>query len=74
MNFTSNFTSLITFAILGHINWVLGLTMGVCLMAGAYVGAHSAIRFEQSSYLPVFITVVVVLAGKLAFDAWFVSL
>lgn len=35
MNFTSNITSLITFAILGHINVALGLTMGVCLMMGA---------------------------------------
>lgn len=74
MNFTSNLTSLITFAILGHINWVLGLTMGVCLMAGAYVGAHSAIRFGAKFIRPVFVTVVMILAGKLAFDAWFIHL
>ncbi|WGV99332.1 TSUP family transporter [Vibrio sp. YMD68] len=74
MNFTSNFTSLVTFAVLGHIDWVLGLTMGVCLMAGAYVGAHSAIRFGAKFIRPVFITVVSVLAVKLAYEAWFVSL
>ncbi|WP_010447199.1 sulfite exporter TauE/SafE family protein [Vibrio rotiferianus] len=74
MNFTSNFTSLITFAVLGHINWVLGLTMGVCLMAGAFVGAHSAIRFGSKFIRPVFVTVVIVLAIKLAYDAWFVGL
>ncbi|USD64361.1 TSUP family transporter [Vibrio sp. SCSIO 43136] len=74
MNFTSNFTSLITFAILGHINWVLGLTMGVCLMAGAYVGAHSAIKFGARFIRPVFVTVVMILAVKLAYDAWFVNL
>lgn len=74
MNFTSNFTSLITFAILGHINWVLGLTMGVCLMAGAFVGAHSAIRFGSKFIRPVFVTVVSILAIKLAYDAWFVGL
>lgn len=73
MNFTSNLTSLVTFAFLGHINWVLGLTMGVCLMAGAYVGAHSAIKFGATFIRPVFVTVVVILAGKLAFDAWFVD-
>ncbi|MCK6262836.1 TSUP family transporter [Vibrio sp. ZSDE26] len=73
MNFTSNFTSLVTFAILGHIDWVLGLTMGVCLMAGAYVGAHSAIRFGAKFIRPVFVTVVSVLAVKLAYQAWFVS-
>ncbi|CAH0526423.1 sulfite exporter TauE/SafE family protein [Vibrio hippocampi] len=71
MNFTSNFTSLVTFALLGHINWVLGLTMGVCLMAGAYIGAHSAIRFGAKFIRPIFVSVVSVLAIKLAFDAWF---
>ncbi|WP_086984539.1 sulfite exporter TauE/SafE family protein [Vibrio aphrogenes] len=70
MNFTSNFTSLVTFAILGHINWVLGLTMGLCLMAGAYVGAHSAIRFGAAFIRPVFIIVVSVMALKLAYEAW----
>lgn len=71
MNFTSNLTSLITFAILGHINLALGLTMGVCLMLGAYIGAHSAIRFGARFIRPVFVTVVIVLAVKLAWQAWF---
>jgi len=70
MNFTSNMTSLITFAILGHINFALGLTMGVCLMLGAFIGAHSAIRFGAKFIRPVFVTVVIVLAGKLAWQAW----
>ncbi|MDD1792997.1 TSUP family transporter [Enterovibrio sp. ZSDZ42] len=71
MNFTSNITSLVTFIILGHVNWAIGLTMGVCLMAGAYIGAHSAIRFGSAFIRPVFITVVVILSVKLAIDAWF---
>ena len=71
MNFTSNLTSLVTFAFLGHINWVLGLTMGVCLMAGAYIGAHSAIKFGGKFIRPIFVTVVSILAIKLAYDAWF---
>ncbi|MFD2180138.1 TSUP family transporter [Veronia pacifica] len=71
MNFISNITSLITFMILGHVNWVLGLTMGICLMAGAFVGAHSAIRFGSRFIRPIFITVVLVMSGKLAMDAWF---
>lgn len=74
MNFTSNFTSLVTFAFLGHINWVLGLTMGVCLMAGAFVGAHSAIRFGAKFIRPVFVTVVSILSIKLGYDAWFADL
>ncbi|MGB2079555.1 MAG: TSUP family transporter [Vibrio sp.] len=71
MNFTSNITSLITFAILGSIDWKLGLTMGVCLMAGAYLGAHSAIRFGAGFIRPVFVSVVTIMAIKLAYDAWF---
>ena len=71
MNFVSNFTSLITFAILGHINLVLGLIMGACIMLGAFVGAHSAIRFGAKFIRPVFVTMVSILAIKLAYDAWF---
>ncbi len=74
MNFTSNLTSLITFALLGHIDWALGLTMGICLMAGAFVGAHSAIRFGAKFIRPVFVTVVSILAVKLAYQAWFINL
>ncbi|WP_394210562.1 TSUP family transporter [Enterovibrio calviensis] len=71
MNFTSNITSLITFIILGHVNWAIGLTMGIFLMMGAFIGAHSAIRFGSAFIRPVFITVVVILSVKLAIDAWF---
>lgn len=70
MNFTSNFLSLLTFIWLGHINWVLGLSMGVCLMLGAFIGAHSAIRFGSKFIRPVFVTVVMVMAIKLAIEAW----
>ncbi|CAH0540623.1 sulfite exporter TauE/SafE family protein [Vibrio marisflavi] len=71
MNFTSNFTSLIVFAYLGHVHWVLGLTMGVCLMAGAFLGAHTAIRFGAKFIRPVFVCVVSILSIKLAYQAWF---
>ncbi len=70
MNFTSNITSFFTFALLGHINWAIGLTMGVCLMAGAWIGAHSAIKFGAKFIRPVFVTMVITLAIKLAIEAW----
>ena len=44
MNFVSNFISLITFVALGHVNFLLGITMGFFLMLGAWLGAHSAIN------------------------------
>ena len=70
MNFTSNFTSLLTFIYLGHINWYLGLSMGVCIMIGAIIGAHTAIHFGAKFIRPLFITVVIIIACKLAYQAW----
>lgn len=40
-------------------------------MVGAYIGAHSAIRFGAKFIRPIFITVVMILAIKLAYQAWF---
>lgn len=70
MNFVSNACSLLTFFYLGHINIALGMGMGLFLMLGAYIGAHSAIRFGASFIRPVFITVVLLIALKLAYQAW----
>ena len=70
MNFTSNFTSLLAFIYFGQVNWVIGLTMGCCLMIGAYIGAHSAIRFGGKFIRPIFITIVMIMALNLAYNAW----
>jgi uncharacterized membrane protein YfcA len=71
MNFVSNFCSLIAFMALGHINYMLGICMGLCLMVGAYIGAHSAIKFGGRFIRPVFITVVLAIAIQLTYKAWF---
>ncbi|WP_105167695.1 TSUP family transporter [Pseudoalteromonas sp. T1lg23B] len=70
MNFVSNFISLITFVALGHVNFLLGLSMGVFLMLGAWIGAHSAIKFGNKLIKPLFNTVVIILAGKLVVEAY----
>ena len=70
MNFVSNFFSLIAFVALGHVNYALGLGMGVCMLVGAYIGAHSAIKFGGKFIRPVFITVVLAIAVKLTLEAW----
>ncbi|QLE09020.1 TSUP family transporter [Pseudoalteromonas sp. SCSIO 43101] len=70
MNFVSNFISLITFVALGHVNFILGITMGFFLMLGAWLGAHSAIKFGSKMIRPVFNTVVIVLALKLIYEAY----
>lgn len=69
-NFISNICSLVTFIYLGHVNLLLGLAMGLFLMAGAWVGAHSAIHYGQKFIRPVFILVVVCLSVNLAYRAW----
>jgi uncharacterized membrane protein YfcA len=70
MNFVSNFISLITFIALGHVNFMLGITMGIFLMLGAWLGAHSAIRFGGKLIKPLFNTVIIILAGKLIVEAY----
>ncbi len=70
MNFISNGFSLIAFIILGHVNFALGIAMGCCLMFGAWLGAHSAIRFGGRFIRPVFICVVIAIAARLAWQAW----
>ncbi|CAH9067063.1 putative membrane transporter protein YfcA [Pseudoalteromonas holothuriae] len=70
MNFVSNFISLITFVALGHVNFLLGFSMGVFLMFGAWLGAHSAIKFGSKLIKPLFNTIVIILAGKLIIEAY----
>lgn len=73
MNFISNFCSLLTFIYLGQINIYLGLAMGVFIMFGAWVGAHSAIRYGSQFIRPIFIFIVACLSAKLAYDSWFIT-
>jgi uncharacterized protein len=69
-NFVSNFFSLLTFIYLGHVNFLLGISMGVFIMLGAWVGAHCAIKFGGKFIRPVFITVVIMMSVNLAYQAW----
>ncbi|MFT6691364.1 MAG: putative membrane protein YfcA [Colwellia sp.] len=69
-NFVSNFFSLLTFIYLGHVNFVLGISMGIFMMLGAWVGAHWAIKFGSKFIRPVFITVVILMSVNLGYQAW----
>lgn len=70
MNFVSNLTALITFIILGQVNYTIGISMGLCLMFGSVLGAKTAIHFGSKFIRPVFITVVLCISVKLAWSAW----
>ena len=65
MNFISNLTALLTFIVLGNIDYAIGLSMGALLMIGSLAGAHSAIRYGAPFIRPVFLLVVVLMAGRL---------
>ena len=69
-NFVSNFCSLLTFIYLGSVNALLGISMGLFIMAGSWVGAHSAIKFGSRFIRPFFIIIVVIMSCNLAYQAW----
>ena len=70
MNFVSNAMALTVFISTGQVLWLLGLSMGLALMLGAYMGAHSAIRGGAKFIRPVFLTVVLALTARLVWQHW----
>ncbi|AYC32858.1 hypothetical protein D3880_10950 [Pseudomonas cavernae] len=71
MNFISNAAALAVFIVSGQVAWALGISMGLALMAGAFLGAHTAIHGGAKFIRPVFILVVLALTARLAWQHWF---
>jgi hypothetical protein len=71
MNFVSNAMALTVFIITGQVAWLLGIAMGLALMAGAFLGARTAIRGGSKFIRPVFILMVLALTARLAWQHWF---
>ncbi|MEX6503755.1 TSUP family transporter [Pseudomonas zhanjiangensis] len=71
MNFVSNACALAVFIVAGQVAWLLGTCMGIALMAGAFLGARSAIKGGSKFIRPVFILVVLALTARLAWQHWF---
>lgn len=71
MNFVSNAAALSMFIISGNVAWALGIGMGAALMLGAVVGARVAIAGGNRLIRPIFISVVMALAARLAWQHWF---
>ena len=71
MNFVSNAMALSIFIITGQVAWLLGICMGIALMAGAFLGARTAISGGSRFIRPVFILVVLALTVRLAWQHWF---
>ncbi len=70
LNFASNLGGLLTFAVVASPWWLVGLSMGVAQMAGAYVGSRTAMRIGSRLIKPVLVIAATVLALKLLWDIW----
>ncbi len=71
MNFVSNIAALTVFIISGQVDYIVGLCMGLSVMVGAFFGACTAISGGSKFIRPVFITVVLALTVRLAWQHWF---
>ncbi|GLX83221.1 TSUP family transporter [Thalassotalea eurytherma] len=69
-NFVSNFCSLVTFIYLAQVNFMIGISMGIFIMLGSWMGAHSAIKYGNKFIKPIFLTVVIIMSLYLAYKAW----
>lgn len=71
MNFTSNFISLCTFLLMGYVNVLLGISLGIALMAGAYIGAHTTMNLPTNVIAIFFNIFVIAISVRLAMVHWF---
>jgi uncharacterized membrane protein YfcA len=68
VNFSTNAAALAYFIPTGNVLWVLGLTMAVCNILGAQLGARMALRHGSGFVRWVFLVVASVLAVKFGYD------
>lgn len=68
VNWGTNAAAILVFGYAGHVLWILGLTMGVANVVGAFIGARLAIRGGSELVRKVFLVVVVALIAKVTWD------
>ncbi|MCK5545933.1 MAG: TSUP family transporter [Rhodospirillaceae bacterium] len=68
VNFTSNFTSFLFFAVAGHVLWLPAAVMALGQLLGARIGANTAIKHGASVIRPLLVVVSLVITAKLIFD------
>jgi len=71
MNFVSNLVALMTFLMVGNVDIILGLTLGTTLMIGAYLGAHSALKYGAPLIRPLFLVMFSLLGIRLVYQVFF---
>lgn len=68
VNFTSNVTSFLFFAVAGHVLWLPAAVMALGQLLGARIGANTAIKHGAKIIRPLLVTVSLVITAKLIFD------
>ncbi|GAB3238836.1 TSUP family transporter [Glycomyces halotolerans] len=70
VNAATNFGALIVFAAGGHVWWVLGLSMGMATITGAWIGARMAMSGGSKFVRVVLVLVVTGLLARLGWDVY----
>ena len=71
MNLTSNLVSAAVFITLGKVAWTIAGTMACGQVIGGSLGARVAVRGGVRLIRPIFLTMVILLAGRTAWQSWF---
>jgi uncharacterized membrane protein YfcA len=69
LNFVSNVTSLVLFALSGNIRYMVGIPMALFMIFGARVGTKIAINNGAKVIKPIFVTIALVLTAKLLYQS-----
>ena len=68
LNFSSNLAGLIVLLAAGEVLLIVGLSMAAANAAGAFLGAHSTMRFGTKAVRPLLIVMCLALTAKLLWD------
>lgn len=68
LNFTSNLTSLVLFALNKKIDYLIGIPVGLCMIAGAKVGSRLALNKGTQLIKPLFVTMSAGMVIKLLWE------
>ena len=68
VNFTSNFTSFLFFAVAGHVLWIPAAAMAAGQLIGARLGANMAMKHGAKLIRPLLVVVSLIITAKLIAD------
>lgn len=72
LNCSSNIASVMVFAVVGNIPWVLGGCLAAGAVAGSWIGSHTAMRWGAQFIRPLLVTISFALTARVAWS-YFVS-